>query len=81
MGSQWAAAATTKQFLRIYTEKASQKAIITLPGPVVAMVGYKKHLAVVYHRTPAVLDRQNLELRLFDLETEGCEVTIPLGKY
>jgi chromosome transmission fidelity protein 4 len=81
IGANWAAAATSKQFLRIYSERAVQRAVVALPGPVVAMAGYKKHLAVVYHRTPAVFDRQNLELRLFDVETEQCDATISLGSF
>lgn len=79
IGADWAAAATSKQYLRVYSERAVQRAVVALPGPVVTMAGHKKHLAVVYHRTPAVLDRQNLELRLYNIDTEQCEATISLG--
>lgn len=79
VGSNWAAAATTKQYLRIYSNKAVQLSVLALPGPIVAMAGYKKHLALVYHRTPAVLNCQNLELRLLNIEKEVCEATVHLG--
>jgi len=79
VGSNWAAGATSKQFLRIYSDRAVQKAVMALPGPVVTMAGYRKHLAIVYHRTPPVQDRQHLELRLLNVETETCEAMLPVG--
>ncbi|KAJ0988269.1 hypothetical protein J5N97_006625 [Dioscorea zingiberensis] len=49
LGNGWAAAATSLNFLRIFTDSGLQKHVICLNGPVVTLVGFKDELAIVTH--------------------------------
>ncbi|XP_014213923.1 WD repeat and HMG-box DNA-binding protein 1 [Copidosoma floridanum] len=48
-GSNFVAVATSLRTLRIFMTGGTQREVIALPGPVVAMNGYGNNLAVAYH--------------------------------
>ncbi|KAF9593767.1 hypothetical protein IFM89_025392, partial [Coptis chinensis] len=49
LGAGWIAAATSLNFLRIFTEGGLQRHVLSLDGPVVTAAGFKDELAVVTH--------------------------------
>lgn len=78
VGETWAAAATTMHYLRIFSFTLVQRYTISLPGPVVAMVGEGSTLAVVTHSLSSVPGYQSLILSLFDAETGALLLQQPL---
>ena len=48
-GSNFVAVATSARTLRIFMTGGTQREVIGLPGPVVAMNGHGNNLAVTYH--------------------------------
>ena len=50
IGGAWCAAATSLRFLRLYSLSGAALAVLSAPGPVVAMAGTGAYLFVVYHR-------------------------------
>lgn len=48
-GNNFVAVATSARTLRIFMPGGSQREVVALPGPVVAMNGYGNNLAVAYH--------------------------------
>lgn len=49
VGNNFVAVATSARNLRIFMPGGSQREVVSLPGPVVAMNGYGNNLAVTYH--------------------------------
>ena len=58
MGHSWVAAATSAQYLRIYSHAGTQMAILSLPGPPIAVVGEGDLLAVVTDTLAGSLEYQ-----------------------
>ncbi|KAG6556808.1 hypothetical protein Mapa_001755 [Marchantia paleacea] len=70
VGNGWVAAATSLDYLRIYTESGRQKYLFSLTGPVVAMTSYQQHLAVVTHVSdPMESGQQVMKYIVLDLRT------------
>lgn len=70
LGNTWVAAATSLNFLRIFTEGGLQRYIISLDGPVVTLAGLKDELAVVTHCSPSLpSEEQMLEFRVLNIST------------
>ena len=82
VGAGWAAVATDKQYVRVLTVSGVQRQILSLPGPVVTMVGNASRLAVVYHAPDSSGDRQHLVCMVYDvaLQKRIMRETLPLGK-
>ncbi|KAK6153502.1 hypothetical protein DH2020_013141 [Rehmannia glutinosa] len=81
VGSAWVAAATSLNFLRIFTEGGLQRYILSLDGPVVTAAGYKDELAVVTHISPTLpTDEQMFEFRVFNIPhgTQPLRGRLPL---
>ncbi|KAL1213187.1 Protein ENHANCER OF LHP1 1 [Cardamine amara subsp. amara] len=67
-GSDWVAAVTSLNLLRIFSEGGLQKHIISLDGPVVTAIGCKDQLAVVTHVSDCLpSNEQVMEFRLFNI--------------
>lgn len=49
VGTTFVAVATDRRNLRIFMIGGTQREIIAIPGPVVAMNGFNNHLLVTYH--------------------------------
>lgn len=49
VGDDFVAVATSKRNLRIFMICGTQREVIALPGPVVAMNGLGNHLVIAYH--------------------------------
>ncbi|XP_027168941.1 WD repeat and HMG-box DNA-binding protein 1-like [Coffea eugenioides] len=86
LGTTWVAAATSLNFLRIFSDSGLQRYILSLDGPVVTLVGLKDELAVVTHSSPALpSDGQMLEFRVLNVRsaTESLRGRLPLtpGSY
>ncbi|XP_050220209.1 protein ENHANCER OF LHP1 1 [Mercurialis annua] len=82
LGNAWVAAATSLNFLRIYTEGGLQKHILSLDGPVVTASGFKNQLAVVTHVSDCLPSNdQMLEFRVFDINngTQPFQGRLPLS--
>ena len=67
------------QYLRVFQCGGSQGSILCIPGPVVTMSGEGSLLAVVYHRSPPVADRQVLGYQLYRVSSSGVTVVITQG--
>ena len=50
LGEGWAAVATDRRMVRMFSIGGLQKEVFSLPGPVVAMAGHTNQLLVTYHR-------------------------------
>lgn len=50
LGQGWAAVATSKLMLRLFSIGGVQREVFSLPGPVVCMTGHGEQLLIVYHR-------------------------------
>ncbi|XP_029056611.2 WD repeat and HMG-box DNA-binding protein 1 isoform X1 [Osmia bicornis bicornis] len=61
-GDNFVALATSKRYLRIFTVAGTQREMIALPGPVVAMNGLKNNLVVAYHSGIGVSGDQCMNL-------------------
>ena len=68
VGSSFAAVATDKRFLRIFTIGGVQGDILSLPGSVVCMSGHKNQLMVVFHINNPLPGEQALAVKLLDLK-------------
>lgn len=53
--------------LRIFSVFGSQRAVISIPGPVVSLASYKNYIFVVYHACTAHAKDQNLSGMLVQL--------------
>ncbi len=69
MGSKWAAAATSRQYVRVFSSSGVQLSVFSLPGPAVCMAGSKNLLAIAYHRIMPV--KGTLALSLLSLSIIG----------
>jgi len=58
VGDNFIAVATSKRNLRIFMIGGTQREILAVPGPVVAMNGLGNHLLIAYH---AGIGKKNVE--------------------
>lgn len=70
-GIGWLAAATDKRRLRIFSTAGIQREIMTLPGMVVAMAGYKNYLIVAVHLGMPVYNDQHIGYVIYDVMGYG----------
>lgn len=61
-GSCFVALATSTRRLRIFMVGGTQREVLSLPGPVVAMNGFGNNLAIAYHSGLGANDDQNMNL-------------------
>lgn len=83
IGDTWAAVATNKLHLRIFTLSGIQLHVISIPGPVVALSGHGSYLLVVYHIGNPLPSEQSLGFKLLDLQTRQqiiADQRLPLSK-
>lgn len=52
VGDEWIAIATSNRFLRIFTTSGIQRAVLSVAGDVVSMVGQNRKLAIIFSATP-----------------------------
>lgn len=62
VGTTFVAVATDRRNLRIFMIGGTQREIIAIPGPVVAMNGFNNHLLVTYHSGVGASDDQHLSM-------------------
>ncbi len=67
------------QYLRVFQAGGTQGSILCTPGNVVTMAGEGPMLAVVYHRSPPVLDCQVLAYMLFRISSGGVAMLLAQG--
>ncbi|XP_050325107.1 WD repeat and HMG-box DNA-binding protein 1 [Bactrocera neohumeralis] len=72
---------TSMQFLRLFTVMGTQREIISIPGPVLALAGHEDRIMVVYHSAPPGTLQQHLSAML--IQTSGMQLrtqhlTVPL---
>lgn len=75
------AVGTDKRFLRIYGIMGTQREVVSIPGPIVSICGYKDKLLVIYHSYSA---REDQYLSGLLIQTKGFslssrEIKIPLS--
>lgn len=70
------AVATDTRFLRIFSVYGTQRGVISIPGPVVALASYKQSILIVYHSTTAYSKDQNLNSILITFEGKKTEMKI-----
>ncbi|KAJ9590981.1 hypothetical protein L9F63_015987 [Diploptera punctata] len=56
----WVAVATDTRYLRLFTVTGTQREVVSLPGPIVCVCGYKNRLLAVYHSGMGLPGDQNL---------------------
>ncbi len=66
-GDHWAAVATTKHRIRLFSSAGLQQSILCLSGPVVTMVGSGPLLAIVHHASNPFAHTQNLIYSVMDI--------------
>ncbi|XP_017473483.1 PREDICTED: WD repeat and HMG-box DNA-binding protein 1 [Rhagoletis zephyria] len=64
--------ATSMQFLRLFTVMGTQREIISIPGPVVALAGHEDRILVLYHSAPPGTMQQHLSAML--IQTAGMQL-------
>lgn len=62
------AVATDTRFLRVFSLYGTQRAVLSIPGPVVALCAYKNCTLAIYHATTAYSKDQNLTSMLIEFE-------------
>ena len=83
VGSGWAAVATSRRLLRIFSSTGLQLSVTWLLGPVLCMTGHADTLAIFYHRA-APLDAPNVDVVVLKLTQGGtswqqvCSLPVPL---
>lgn len=75
LGSGWAAAATDKRFLHLFTVSGVQCEVFCIPGPAVCLAATDNQLAIAYHLGPAIPGEQNLGLLTVDIKNKSCHTT------
>ncbi|KAH8402342.1 hypothetical protein KR009_011435 [Drosophila setifemur] len=65
--SHLVAAATSASFLRIFSVMGTQRGVLSIPGPVVALAGHEHSLMLVYHSTAPSQTQQHLAAMLVTL--------------
>ncbi|XP_054740472.1 WD repeat and HMG-box DNA-binding protein 1 [Anastrepha obliqua] len=63
---------TSMQFLRLFTVMGTQREIISIPGPVLAVAGHEDRIIVVYHSAPPGTFQQHLSAML--IQTAGMQL-------
>ncbi|XP_058121938.1 WD repeat and HMG-box DNA-binding protein 1 [Anopheles ziemanni] len=72
--------ATDSRLLRVFTARGTQREILSIPGPIVALAAYGDHFLVAYHSAPANED-QNITLMIvtcINFKLRCREVRVPL---
>jgi chromosome transmission fidelity protein 4 len=49
VGDSWVAVATSRRLLRLFSNSGLQRAIISLPGPIICLAGHGSKLFIAYH--------------------------------
>ncbi|KAH8356702.1 hypothetical protein KR200_004690 [Drosophila serrata] len=65
--SHLVAVATSAHFLRIFSVMGTQREVLTIPGPVVAIAGHEHSLMVVYHSSAPSQTQQHLSAMLVNI--------------
>jgi len=60
IGADWFAVATSLRHLRVFGLAGTQRQVLSLPGPVVCLVGMNNKLMVIFH---AGIGKSPMELR------------------
>ncbi|XP_075213131.1 chromosome transmission fidelity 4 isoform X2 [Lycorma delicatula] len=77
-GIGWVAVATSMQTLRIFTLAGNQREVLSLPGPVVCLGGYKNILAATFHMSSGIGGHQWLGYSLLEVRpADICKFIIP----
>ncbi|XP_033334142.2 WD repeat and HMG-box DNA-binding protein 1 isoform X2 [Megalopta genalis] len=81
-GDTFVALATSKRNLRLFTVGGTQREIVSLPGPVVAMNGLKNALVIAYHNGIGASGDQNMNLlwiQIRGLTLYSRKLSLPLS--
>ncbi|GJP74483.1 hypothetical protein CLOP_g5056 [Closterium sp. NIES-67] len=80
VGRKWVAAATSRHYLRVFSDTGLQRAIVSLDGPVVAMAGQGAFLAVAFHAAgPHPDGHQAMHLLLLDMHSSCLRLRTPIA--
>ncbi|KYN15387.1 WD repeat and HMG-box DNA-binding protein 1 [Trachymyrmex cornetzi] len=82
VGDNFVAVATSKRNLRIFMIGGTQREILALPGPVVAMNGLGNHLVIAYHAGIGPAGDQNISLLWIQIQgthLRSQTLTLPLS--
>ncbi|XP_056269240.1 WD repeat and HMG-box DNA-binding protein 1 isoform X2 [Pseudoliparis swirei] len=74
LGRRWAAVATSKLMLRLFSIGGVQREVFSLPGNVVAMATHGEQLLIVYHRAPGFDGDQALGVQLLQVCAGGKQL-------
>lgn len=72
------AVATDTRFLRVFSIYGTQRAVLSIPGPIVALTSYKNYVLAVYHTTTSYSKDQNLTSMLVQFEGKVKFLNPPL---
>lgn len=75
------ACATNARYLRLFTSMGTQRQVISLPGPVVALAGFNTTVFAVYHSTDPGISDQHLAMDIIALngrQVRCRSVRVPL---
>ncbi|RZF44928.1 hypothetical protein LSTR_LSTR013118 [Laodelphax striatellus] len=71
VGLGWLAVATDTRLLRLFTVGGNQREVLSLPGPVVCMAGWKSLLAVVFHSSAGIGGQQWLSYMIIRITSDA----------
>ncbi|XP_037954480.1 WD repeat and HMG-box DNA-binding protein 1-like [Teleopsis dalmanni] len=78
--------ATNNHYLRLFTVMGTQREIISIPGPVLALAGYKERIIVCYHSAPAGEHKQQhisamlIQTNGLSLRTQHLPIPLPADR-
>ena len=68
------AAATDRRNLRIFTLGGMQKEVLSLPGPIVALSGYKNKIMITVHSGMPIPGNQKISFAVFNIDDQDHQV-------
>ncbi|KAG7162954.1 WD repeat and HMG-box DNA-binding protein 1-like [Homarus americanus] len=77
LGTDWVAVATDRRNLRIFSTSGIQRDLISIPGPVVCIVGSEDQLMLIFHNGMGVSGDQHLVSNV--LSVSGGRHPVPLA--
>lgn len=78
--TKYIAVGTDNRFIRFYSVMGTQREVISVPGPIVCMAGYKDKIMVAYHSAAANEDQHIsiMFIQIFGLNIKCREARLPL---
>lgn len=71
VGDSWVAVATSRRLLRLFSNSGLQRAVISLPGPIICLAGHGPKLFMAYHAGMGMDDEQSIGYALMNIDKKS----------